>query len=186
MVTEDTRSRILDVALDLFAEHGFEGTSLQQIADRLGFTKAALYYHFRSKDDLLEALVRPAAEKMEELLARHEACRDTRARRGRFFEDYLDYLIGHRRLIAYISRDLAILAHPSFAADALARKERVIGLLAGGALDFVSEVRVSMVVGGIQAAIATHPDADACALREALRAGAMALVKPGRVPRSRC
>ena len=49
----DTRSRILDAALDVFSEHGFEGSTLQQVADRLGFTKAALYYHFRSKDDIL-------------------------------------------------------------------------------------------------------------------------------------
>ncbi len=52
----DTRQRILDVALDLFIEQGFDGTSLRQIAEQLGVTKAALYYHFESKDDILMAL----------------------------------------------------------------------------------------------------------------------------------
>ena len=52
----DTRERILDVALDLFTEQGFDGTSLRQIAEQLGVTKAALYYHFESKDDILMAL----------------------------------------------------------------------------------------------------------------------------------
>ena len=52
----DTRQRILDVALDLFTEQGYDGTSLRQIAERLGVTKAALYYHFESKDDILLAL----------------------------------------------------------------------------------------------------------------------------------
>jgi AcrR family transcriptional regulator len=52
----DTRERILDVALDLFTEQGFDGTSLREIAERLGVTKAALYYHFESKDDILLAL----------------------------------------------------------------------------------------------------------------------------------
>ena len=52
----DTRQRILDVALDLFIEQGFDGTSLRQIAEKLGVTKAALYYHFESKDDILMAL----------------------------------------------------------------------------------------------------------------------------------
>jgi AcrR family transcriptional regulator len=52
----DTRQRILDVALDLFTEQGFDGTSLRQIAEQLGVTKAALYYHFESKDDILMAL----------------------------------------------------------------------------------------------------------------------------------
>src|SRR5580692_3302676 len=80
----DTRARILDVALQLFTEHGFEGTTLQQIADRLGFTKAALYYHFRSKDDLLQALIAPAVGELDALLDAHEGEPDTAAERRRF------------------------------------------------------------------------------------------------------
>jgi AcrR family transcriptional regulator len=48
-----TRARILDVALDLFNEQGYDKTSLREIAARLGFTKAALYYHFERKEDIL-------------------------------------------------------------------------------------------------------------------------------------
>ncbi len=51
-----TRERILDIALDLFIEQGYDKTSLRQIAEELGFSKAALYYHFASKDDILMAL----------------------------------------------------------------------------------------------------------------------------------
>jgi AcrR family transcriptional regulator len=51
-----TRERILDVALDLFMAQGYDGTSLRQIAEQLGVTKAALYYHFESKEDILRAL----------------------------------------------------------------------------------------------------------------------------------
>lgn len=51
-----TSDRILDTALKLFTEKGFDATTLQEIADRLGFTKAAIYYHFRSKEDILMAL----------------------------------------------------------------------------------------------------------------------------------
>jgi AcrR family transcriptional regulator len=51
-----TRERILNVALDLFIEKGFDKTSLREIAEQLGFTKAALYYHFASKNDILMAL----------------------------------------------------------------------------------------------------------------------------------
>ncbi len=53
----DTRKRILEVAARLFACHGFSGTSIRDIADELGVTKAALYYHFASKDVLLQELV---------------------------------------------------------------------------------------------------------------------------------
>src|ERR1700744_2302399 len=48
-----TRERILEIALDLFSEQGYEKTSLRDIADRLGTTKAALYYHFERKEDIL-------------------------------------------------------------------------------------------------------------------------------------
>src|SRR6202042_2418121 len=49
----ETRERILDIALELFTEQGYEATSLRDIAERLGFTKAALYYHFERKEDIL-------------------------------------------------------------------------------------------------------------------------------------
>jgi len=51
-----TRERILDIAIELFIEKGYDKTSLREIAERLGFTKAALYYHFPSKQDILLAL----------------------------------------------------------------------------------------------------------------------------------
>jgi AcrR family transcriptional regulator len=53
----ETRQRILDIALELFAERGFAGTSVADIAGRLGTSKAALYYHFRSKAEIAEALI---------------------------------------------------------------------------------------------------------------------------------
>ena len=52
----DTRHRILNVALDLFTEQGYDGTSLRQIAEQLSITKAAIYYYFESKEDILMAL----------------------------------------------------------------------------------------------------------------------------------
>ena len=48
----DTRERILDAALDLFIEQGYDKTSLREIAERVGVTKAALYYHFESKEEI--------------------------------------------------------------------------------------------------------------------------------------
>jgi AcrR family transcriptional regulator len=54
--TPDTRERILDIALELFTTNGYETTSLREIAEHLGYSKAAIYYHFKSKDDILIAL----------------------------------------------------------------------------------------------------------------------------------
>ncbi|MFF7451199.1 MULTISPECIES: TetR family transcriptional regulator [unclassified Streptomyces] len=52
----DTRQRIQDVALDLFAEQGYEKTSLREIAEALDVTKAALYYHFKTKEEILVSI----------------------------------------------------------------------------------------------------------------------------------
>lgn len=51
------REKIRQVALELFTERGYDGTSLREIAERLDVTKAALYYHFRSKDAILLSLI---------------------------------------------------------------------------------------------------------------------------------
>jgi AcrR family transcriptional regulator len=72
----DTRSRILAVASELFTEQGYEATSLREIADRLDLTKAALYYHFRSKDEILRALLEPFDVLIDELLGRLERAGD--------------------------------------------------------------------------------------------------------------
>jgi AcrR family transcriptional regulator len=50
------RQRILDVALQLFIDQGYEATSLREIAERLDVSKAALYYHFEQKAEILIAL----------------------------------------------------------------------------------------------------------------------------------
>ncbi len=65
----DTKAEILDVALELFTEHGYETTSLREIAERLGITKAALYYHFSSKEDIVRTLVEEHLTAFDELLA---------------------------------------------------------------------------------------------------------------------
>src|SRR5579875_2397556 len=63
----DTRTRIQQVALELFAEQGYEKTSLREIAERLGVTKAALYYHFKTKEDIVASTVHDYLQKLDEL-----------------------------------------------------------------------------------------------------------------------
>ena len=64
--------------------------------------------------------------------------------------DYLDYLLRHRRLIAYISSDLATLAHPAMAGSR-EQRARMDAMLAGDDLDFADQVRVAIAFGGIAA-----------------------------------
>lgn len=65
----NTRQRIQEVALSLFAERGYDKTSLREIAEELNVTKAALYYHFKSKEDLLVAIYNDQTRPIDELVA---------------------------------------------------------------------------------------------------------------------
>ena len=64
----DTRSRVQKVALELFAEQGYEKTCLREIAERLGVTKAALYYHFKSKEDIVHSFTDDYFAELDALL----------------------------------------------------------------------------------------------------------------------
>ncbi|MBT2405695.1 MULTISPECIES: TetR/AcrR family transcriptional regulator [unclassified Streptomyces] len=64
----NTRQRIQDVALELFAEQGYEKTSLREIAERLEVTKAALYYHFKTKEDIIISLFDDLTRPIDELI----------------------------------------------------------------------------------------------------------------------
>ena len=56
-MARDTKERILETALELFAQNGYLGTSMNDIAGRLGFTKATLYKHYTSKQEILDRIV---------------------------------------------------------------------------------------------------------------------------------
>jgi len=66
---KDMSSQILQVALELFTRQGYDKTSLREIAERLEVSKAALYYHFVSKEEILHALVAAIPRAFDELVA---------------------------------------------------------------------------------------------------------------------
>jgi AcrR family transcriptional regulator len=155
--------RVLDAALELFTEHGFEGTSLQDIADRLGVTKAAVYYHFHTKDDLLRALVQPAFTELSVMLAEGEE-RPASARRSSVPEvgRYVDYLLRHRRFAVWLARDAAAMTRDVVVAQATEIRERTEAMLLGADADGLSRVwaaaTLQALAGGLVAAPADVPD----------------------------
>jgi AcrR family transcriptional regulator len=88
---ESTRARVLNTALALIAERGYAATSIREVAERMGFTKAALYYHFASKDALLQALAAPVLDGLQRLAAEPVSASAT-ARRGCVAE-YVDLVV---------------------------------------------------------------------------------------------
>ncbi|HYA68130.1 MAG TPA: TetR/AcrR family transcriptional regulator, partial [Acidimicrobiales bacterium] len=107
--TPDTRQRILDVALDLFTEQGFDGTSLRQIAERLGVTKAALYYHFESKDDILMALHMRLHEFGKDALSQMGEEPVTLELWGELLDQIVDQMLGQRKIFLMHERNQAAL-----------------------------------------------------------------------------
>lgn len=66
---EKTRSRILANALTLFVKKGYENTTFIDIAEKLKMTKGAVYWHFKSKSDLLSALMEEALNRFSSTLS---------------------------------------------------------------------------------------------------------------------
>ncbi|WP_042224841.1 TetR/AcrR family transcriptional regulator [Oceanobacillus manasiensis] len=90
-------NKIKDVALDLFALHGYEGTSLSQIADQVGIKKQSIYSHFKGKDELFLAIVNDTfhieIEREKEFLEKHfaESLKDCLLKSLRSYVDRYPY-----------------------------------------------------------------------------------------------
>lgn len=61
---DTTRQQIINAAIDLFYENGFEKASLRDIASKVGITQAAIYYHFRSKEEILHTIIETSSNEL--------------------------------------------------------------------------------------------------------------------------
>lgn len=103
----DTRARIQQVALELFAEQGYERTSLREIAERLGVTKAALYYHFKSKEDIVLGLTEDYFTEFDTLIDWARTQPPGPATRHAAVERYLDIVRSGSEVFRFIERNQA-------------------------------------------------------------------------------
>src|ERR1700722_15908882 len=94
---ERTRQQILATAQRLFTERGYDATSLQMIADEMGLTKAAVYYHFRAKSEILHAAMQPGILRLKALLDVAATMRGRRARIEYLMAGFVDFLVEHRQ-----------------------------------------------------------------------------------------
>jgi len=102
------RGGILDAATRLFAAHGVSGTSLQQIADAAGITKAAVYHHFPAKEDVVAAVLAPALEAIDAIVRTAGAHDDPRARTEAAIIGLADQAVTHRQRWAVLLQDSAV------------------------------------------------------------------------------
>jgi AcrR family transcriptional regulator len=127
---ERTRQQILETAQRLFTEHGYDATSLQMIADEMGLTKAAVYYHFRAKTDILHAALQPGIQRLEALLDDAAALRGRRARIEYLVNGFVDFLIRHRHYAVMASTDPAA-KRDKLDTEAMTMRRRALTLLFG-------------------------------------------------------
>ena len=167
--TTDTRMRLIEAAIDLFTRHSFAGTSLQMIADELGFTKAAIYHHFRTREQLLAAVIEPMLDELRTVVESAETKRTPHARAEHMLNGYAALAVRNRGLVAVLATD------PSVATVVTDRAEwgnlimRQLALLADVDPGPAGEVKAAMVFAGMAGAAGpTWGNLDDDALREHL------------------
>src|SRR5262245_52558386 len=174
-MTSSTRDRILAVASELFIEQGYDATSLRQIADRLGFTKAALYYHFQSKEQIFAALLEPANDILTGFIDRLVAAEGMEG-----WAEALDWVVG--QMLVHI--DFFKLAQRNRQAveelDSVVRHsdmhERVTAAIGEKAADLPQHIRMVAALGAVTAfddwapeLVTDRPDEVVAELRAAVR-----------------
>lgn len=125
-----TREQIRTLALELFAERGYDATSLREIAERLGITKAAVYYHFKTKEEILTSLVNDFFAEVDELVlwAQHQPA--TRATREQVLRRYHALLSGRATPLAQLLQEgQAALRDVAAGAELRCRFNRLADLL---------------------------------------------------------
>jgi AcrR family transcriptional regulator len=149
----DTRARIQQIAIELFTEHGYEGTSLREIAERLDVTKAALYYHFRSKEDIVASLVEDHFGKIDALIDWARSQPRTAQARSEILRRYVRIVADGDRVFRMLHQNQASV---NMMASAKSRgelfKERMhslVEVLAAPDSPLRDQVRAAMALGGI-------------------------------------
>jgi AcrR family transcriptional regulator len=150
----DAREEIKAAALDLFTTRGYGQTSLREVAESLGISKAALYYHFSSKDDLLAALIEPLIRDQQAMLeeVRSGTLTDPHEILGRYF----DLCVAHRRLLRGVVNDLQVLTRLDLIAKTIAWRTQLDEFLVGSRPE--DQVRAIVAFGGIQDCAVLFPD----------------------------
>jgi len=149
----DTRARIIDVALELFAEQGYEKTSLREIADRLGVTKAALYYHFKTKDDIVHGIVDSMAAPIDDTIAWGEGKPWSPELRDELVRRFAAGMVERAPLLRFFHENQPALRESPAGLEFKARMLAMIRLVHGPEATFQDRLRATMSLFSIHSAM---------------------------------
>ena len=142
----DTRRRIQDVALELFAEHGYEKTSLREIAERLDVTKAALYYHFKTKEEILVSIFEDLTQPIEDLIEWGRQQPHTLATKQEIIRRYADTLAGATPLFRFMHENQATVRDLQIGESFKARIHSLRDIIVDPDADLVDQVRCARAI----------------------------------------
>jgi AcrR family transcriptional regulator len=177
-----TRAAILAAAQRLFGEQGYDATSLRQIADVVGTTKAAVYYHFPAKEHLLLELSRPWLDALGVLVAEMRNTEPRECDAAETLEAYLDMCIAHLPILNLLARDPATANHPDIGRRALTLIEAVKRHIAGDDATDDRLVHTSCAIGVVHA-VAGLPAGLVAAHRQTFLESAIAALNANERPR---
>ncbi|MBM7517363.1 TetR/AcrR family transcriptional regulator [Nocardioides nitrophenolicus] len=143
------RGGILDAATRLFATHGVSGTSLQQIAGAAGITKAAVYHHFPTKEEVVAAVLAPALEAIDALVRTAEAHDEPRTRTEAAIIGLADQAVTHRQRWAVLLQDAAVEEYIRNDPGHDELFTRLRGLLTGPGPDPGTRLQVALFLSGL-------------------------------------
>ena len=148
----DTRARIQAVALELFAEQGYDKTSLREIAERLDVTKAALYYHFKSKEDIVSSLVEDYFGQIDAMIAWGRAQPRTPESRAQVLDRYYRIVAegsGVFRMLQHNQASVNSLAHAKNREVFRERMDAMVGLLTEPDAPLEGQVRAAVALASV-------------------------------------
>lgn len=124
-----TRERIQQTAIALFSEHGYEHTSLREIAEHLGVTKAALYYHFKTKEDIAASFFESYAVDLDRICAWGETRPRDLETRTELLRRYAEVIRSHVPVLKFMQYNQAALTRLDRMSVFRMRQRRVHALL---------------------------------------------------------
>ncbi|WP_331766782.1 helix-turn-helix domain-containing protein [Embleya sp. NBC_00896] len=182
----DTRRRIREAALTLFADKTYGATTLQDIADEMGVTKAALYYHFHTKDEILADLVEPTIAALEAIVDRAEGQPSSPAATRELLIAMCELYAGDRRLLGILMFDRTFKAQQVLSGRSTACRTRAQRVLTHGAEgDTVAEVRAIAALAALTVplvALDGHDDLRPLVAPAVAAACAVLGIRPPRAP----